>query len=122
QYFSGAHIERHVLDGNQAAEALGQDRHFEMGVFIGHAHEVSLLRVSRPKKAFGNLSTKTSAMAKTMKFARSPTGRSASLMAMMKIAPSTAPRMVRRPPIPTAMMICTPTVMSMKVPTEAEPR
>src|SRR5580704_10841354 len=119
--FSSLDAKRHVLDGNEAAEPLGEAGNLEMGG-LGHGQPPSLVRVSRPKKPLGNSSITTSAMAKTTKFARSPIGRSASAMAIMNTAPSTAPRMVRRPPSTAAMMICTPTVMSTKVPTEAEPR
>ena len=59
--------ERHVLDGDQAAEALGEAADFEKRA--GRlAHALSFVRVSRPKKPPGNSSTTTSAIAKTMKF------------------------------------------------------
>src|SRR5580704_11239086 len=113
--------QRYVLDGDKAAKALGETGNLQMSGF-GHGQPPSLVRVSRPKKPLGNSSTTTSAMVKTTKFARSPIGRSASAAAIINTAPSTAPRMVRRPPSTAAIMTCTPTVMSTKVPTEAEPR
>src|SRR5271163_3556252 len=85
--FPGLNAERHVLDGDKPAEALGEAFDLKMRAACG-AHEGSLLRVSRPKKPLGNNSTTTSAMAKTTKFERSPSGRSASLMAMRNTAPS----------------------------------
>ena len=71
--------ERHVLDGDQAAEALGEAVDLEMRS-SAMLSAGSLLRVSRPKKPLGKNSTTTSAMAKTTKFDRSPSGRSSSLI------------------------------------------
>src|ERR1700722_11361524 len=75
--FSAFDLERHVLDGDQAAEALGQAFDLKMHG-VRHAQPPSLVRVSRPKNPLGNSNTTKRAMAKTTKFARSPIGRSAS--------------------------------------------
>src|SRR5262249_42454122 len=119
--FAGADLQRHVLHGDEAAKPLGQAVDDEGGV-VGRAHDGSFDFVSRPKKPLGNSKTTMSAIANTTKFDKSPSGRKASLIAMRKSAPRTAPKIVRRPPSTAAMMICTPTVMSIRVPTEAEPR
>src|SRR5580698_1319788 len=103
EYFSALDAERHIFHGDETAEALGKAGNFEVRE-LRHDQPPSLVRVSRPKKPLGKSSTTTSAIAKTTKFARSPIGRSASAMAIIKIAPSAAPRMVRRPPSTAAMM------------------
>src|SRR5579883_1278144 len=115
-------LEADILDRDEAAEALLQPADGEKRRVARRAHDVSFVRSSMPRNPFGKSSTTTSAIAETMKVASSPIGRRISPMPMRKTAPSTAPRMVRRPPSTTAMMTCTATPTSTTVPTEAVPR
>src|SRR6185312_13779970 len=121
EYFAAPDIEGNILDRDQTTETLGQVLDLERHVGT-HAQALSLLRVSRPKKPLGNTSTTISASANTVKFERSPSGRRSSLIAIRKTAPSAAPRMVRRPPSTAATITWTPTVTSISVPIEAEPK
>src|SRR5271170_3319193 len=117
--FASLHGEADVLHGGESAESLVERLDLEKGA---RAHVASLTPLTMPSSPPGKTSTTASAIAETMKVARSPSGRSASPMAIKNTAPSTAPRIVRRPPSTAPMITCTPTVTSMKVPTEAVPR
>src|SRR6185437_13793568 len=102
QYLARVDAETDILDGDQAAEALGEAGDLEHG---RAAHATPLRRDRRPRKPPGKTRTTTSAMAETTKVARSPTGLSASLAPIRNTAPSTPPMMVRRPPMTAATMI-----------------
>ena len=71
------HAEAHVLDRDQAAEALGQALDLEERRAGARSRALCPVR-EQPRKPLGKNRTTSSAMAETMKVASSPVGRSAS--------------------------------------------
>ena len=122
--FAGAQIEIEVLDGGEAAEALGQAADLENRRVVGSRvhHERASRDRAAPRKPPGKNNTTSSATAETMKVASSPVGRRNSPATIRKIAPSAAPSTVRRPPSTAATMTLTPTATSTTVPTDAVPK
>src|SRR3984893_4538521 len=119
-----AQIEAEVLHGSEATVALGEAADFENGSVMGGRvhHERASRDRAAPRNPPGENRTTSSATAETMKVASSPGGRRNSPATIRKIAPSAAPRTVRRPPSTAATMTFTPTAMSTTVPTDAVPK
>src|ERR1700734_3673545 len=117
---AGMNREADVLHRREAAEPLLQAIDLER--CRAGAHDASRAPLTMPSSPAGKKRTTKSATADTMKVARSPSGLKLSPSATRNTPPSTAPRMVRRPPKTAPMITCTPTVTSMNVPTEAVPR
>src|SRR5271166_1555178 len=112
--------EADVPDGRQSAEPL--EEALDLELCGRRAHVASRAPLTMPSNPPGKNRTTASATAETTKVARSPSGRSVSPKATRNTAPRTPPRIVRRPPRTAPTITCTPTVTSMKVPTEAAPR
>src|SRR5580698_10208942 len=118
--FAGMNREADVLNRRETAESLLQAVHLKLGRAL--AHVTSRAPLTMPSNPAGKKRTTINATAETMKVARSPSGLNVSPSATRNTAPSTAPRIVRRPPSTAPIMTCTPTVTSMNVPTDAVPR
>ena len=131
QDLAGSDGERHVLDRDQSAEALAQPSHGQAerlrpgtglageGIEQSDVHPRCL--IAAPNSPAGRNRITTKATAETTKVLSSPSGRRTSPKAISTTAPIAAPTMVRRPPMTAAMITCTPTAMSIKVPGEAVP-
>ena len=126
EYLPRLDRETHVLDGDQAAEALRQPRHFEhapVPTIAGGANWTFMHHPFGAAACQGNPPARTGSQPAQRPTRRNvlswPSGRSTSPAPTRNTAPSTAPRMVRRPPSTAAMITCTPTAMSITVPGDA---